>query len=168
MFADDIDRTDFCRRLTMTIRRHKWTCVSFVLMRTHFHFILEVDDDALSPGMKDFFGPYAQAFNRRHGRYGHLRAEPFKLRPIVSDVGLRVLGSYIANNPVEAKMCALPQDWPWSSYAGTAGYAPPFPFVDDRLLLGAIHDDAARARLLWREYVEPLDVKGTIPFTFVA
>jgi putative transposase len=168
MFVDDTDRTDFCRRLAGTIRRHRWTCTAFVLMTTHFHFVLEVDDDVLSPGMRDFFGPYAQAFNRRHGRYGHLRAEPFKLRPLATDAGLRILAKYVANNPVEAGMCEWPQDWRWSSYAGTAGYKPQFPFVDDRLLLGSIHDDAARARLLWREIVEPNDVTGVVPFTSAA
>jgi hypothetical protein len=168
MFLDDVDRTDFCRRLTVAIRRFDWTCLSFVLMTTHFHFVLEVDDDVLSPGMHDLFGPYAQAFNRRHARYGHLRAEPFKLRPVYGDVGLRVAVKYVANNPVEANMVELPQEWRWSSYAGTAGYTPQFPFVDDRLLLGSLHDDSARARLLWREIVEPIDVKGTVPFTFAA
>jgi REP element-mobilizing transposase RayT len=167
MFVDDFDRTDFCRRLTRSIKRYGWTCIAFVLMTTHFHFVLAVEDDVLSRGMHDLFGAYAQAFNRRHGRYGHLRAEPFKLRPLFSDVGLRVVAKYVANNPVEAGMCERPQDWPWSSYAGTAGYARQFPFVDDGLLLGSIHDDTARARLMWRELVERIDVKGVVPFTYV-
>lgn len=168
MFHDDFDRTAFCRRLTVSIRRYGWTCIAFVLMTTHFHFVLEVEDDVLSPGMHDLFGPYAQAFNRRHGRYGHLRAEPFKLRRVFNDAGLRAAAKYVARNPVEAGMVERPQDWPWSSYAGTAGYATPFPFVDDRLLLGSIHDDPAKARLIWREIVEQIDVKGTVPLTFVA
>lgn len=168
MFHDDVDRTAFCRRFTRSIIRYRWTCVAFVLMTTHFHFILEVDDDVLSPGMRDFFGPYAQEFNRRHGRYGHLRAEAFKLRPIRDDVDLRGCAKYIANNPVEAEMVERPQDWEWSSYPGTAGYTRPFPFVNDALLLGSIHDDVFRAQLLWGEIVEETDVKGSIPFTYVA
>jgi hypothetical protein len=137
-------------------------------MTTHFHLVLEVEDDMLSPGMRDLFGPYAQEFNRRHGRYGHLRAEPFKLRPIFGDGGLWRIVAYVANNPVEAKLCELPQDWLWSSYAGSAGYRKQFPFVDDTLLLGSLHDDVEKARLLLREIVESPYVKGTIPFTYVA
>lgn len=167
MFIDDVDRTDFCRRLTVSIRRYGWTCVAFVLMPTHFHLALEVDDDVLQPGMHDLFGPYAQAFNRRHRRYGHLRAEPFKLNPVFSDLHLRVLAKYIANNPVEAEYCERPQDWVWSSYPGTAGYARPFPFVDDSMLLGSLHEDRARAQSIWREIVEEIDVKGVVPFTYV-
>ena len=168
MFLDDFDRTAFCRRLTIVINRFGWRCVAFVLMTTHFHFVLAVEDDVLSRGMHDLFGPYAQAFNRRHNRYGHLRAEPFKHRPLFNDRGLRRAANYVAMNPVEAGMVAQPQDWPWSSYAGTAGDAPQFPFVDDRMLLGSIHDDLAQARELWREIVEQPNVKGIVPITFAA
>jgi hypothetical protein len=117
--------------------------------------------------MRDLFGPYAQEFNRRHGRYGHLRAEPFKLRPVFGDGALRRVVAYVANNPVEAGLCELPQDWVWSSYAGSAGYRPQFPFVDDSRLLRSIHDDVDKARQLLREIVEPQPATGTIPFTYV-
>jgi hypothetical protein len=168
MFTDALDRTGFCRRLARTIRRQRWTCIAFVLMTTHFHLVLEVEDDLLSPGMHDLWGPYAQEFNRRHRRYGHLRAEPFKLRPIYDDRGLRTVARYVAMNPVEAGLCELPQGWVWSSYAGSAGYRDPFPFVDDSLLLGSIHDDRQKAHVLLREFVEPPDVKGVVPLTSVA
>src|SRR3954451_12066626 len=163
MFRDDIDRTRFCMRLTKAIQRYQWTCIAFVLMSTHFHLVLELDDDVLQPGMRDFFGPYAQAFNRRHGRYGHLRAEAYKLRRIRDDRDLRGVAAYIANNPVEAKLCELPQDWYWSSYPGSAGYDRAFPFVDDRLLLETLHENVTKARIMLRDVVEARRVVGIIP-----
>ena len=168
MFHDDLDRTAFCRRLTVAIRRYDWTCAAFVLMTTHFHLLLRVDDNVLSRGMHDLFGPYAQEFNRRHKRSGHLRAEPFKLRRLHSSGAIRVAARYIARNPPEAGLCELPQDWPWSSYAATAGYTQQFPFVADRLLVESLHDDVTRAQRLWREIVEAPYVKGVVPFTYVA
>lgn len=168
MFHDDFDRTAFCNRLSGSLRKHGVTCVSFVLMTTHFHLIVRVDDNVLSATVRDFFGPYAQAFNRRHRRYGHLRAEPFKLRPIYGDIELRIAARYVAMNPVEANMCELPQDWPWSSYPGTAGYDRRFPFVDDSLLVRSIHPDVSIAQQILREIIAPRNVKGTIPLTYVA
>lgn len=165
MFRDDFDRTAFCKRLARSIDKYRWSCIAFVLMRTHFHLILEVEDDVLQPGMRDFFGPYAQEFNRRHGRYGHLRGEPYKLRPIWDDRGLRAAVRYVARNPVRAKVCKQPQDWHWSSYAGSAGYVKPFPFVDDRLVLETLHQDVRRARIALRDVIEVRDVKGVVPFT---
>lgn len=163
MFRDDFDRTCFCKRLVKSIDRYGWTCIAFVLMRTHFHFVLEVADDVLQPGMRDFFGPYAQEFNRRHGRYGHLRAEAYKLRRVRDDRDLRGLVKYVANNPVEAGLCELPQDWYWSSYPGSAGYAKPFHWVDDSLLLGSLHEDVTKARVMLRDVIEVRDVRGIIP-----
>lgn len=163
MFRDDFDRTCFCRRLLKSIDRYGWTCIAFVLMRTHFHFLLEVEDDVLQPGMRDFFGPYAQEFNRRHRRYGHLRAEAYKLRRIRDDRDLQGCARYIANNPVEAGLCELPQDWYWSSYPGSAGYDRAFPFVDDRLLLGTLHKDVTIARGMLRDVIEITDSTGIIP-----
>jgi REP-associated tyrosine transposase len=165
MFRDDFDRTAFCKRLARSIDRYQWTCISFVLMTTHFHLVLEVADDVLQPGMRDFFGPYAQEFNRRHRRYGHLRAEPYKLRRLWDDRDLVAAVRYVARNPVRAKLCSQPQDWYWSSYPGSGGYAKPFAFVDDSLVVGTFHEDMTNARLLMRDAIEIRNVKGVVPFT---
>ena len=155
MFLDDFDRTAFCKRLAISIRRHSVNCVAFVLMPTHFHLVVEVDDDTLPVAMHDCFGPYAQQFNRRHGRNGHLRAAPYKLRAVdETDHALRAIVRYVARNPVRSRLSLEPQDWTWSSYRGSAGYEPPFPFVKDELLIGSIHEDVTKARQLLRDIVE--------------
>ena len=162
MYRDDFDRTDFCNRLARTITRFGWKCLSFCLMTTHYHLLLEVQQDALQPGMSSLNGPYAAAFNARWGRSGHLRAGPYKLRRIEDDTQLLRCVRYIALNPVEAAMCSHPADWPWSSYRGTAGYDKGFPFVTDDLVLGILDNDRAKAQRLLRILVEPY-APGSIP-----
>ena len=154
MYRDDTDRTLFCRRLAGSIAKYNWTLLGFVLMPTHFHLILEVGHNMLQPGMRDTFGPYAQEFNRRHGRSGHLKAGPYKLRRIGDEVALDVAVRYVARNPVRAKLCLQPQDWTWSSYRGTAGLAPKFPFVDDELVLASFAEDRVQAVRRLRAFVE--------------
>jgi REP element-mobilizing transposase RayT len=154
MFHDDIDRTMFCRRIVRSIGKCGWTCAAYVLMNTHFHLLVDVGDDVLPGAMQCLFGPYAQEFNRRHGRSGHLKAAPYKLRRIDDETDLLGVVAYVANNPVKEGYCPRPQDWPWSSYPGTAAYAAPFPFVDDTLPLAAVHDDRAQAQRLLRLIVE--------------
>ena len=107
MFRDDVDRTDFCVRLARVIRKHDWVCHSFVLMPTHYHLLLEVDDNMLQPGMQRLNGTYAQAFNRRWGRWGHLRGDRYSAKPVESDGHFLGCVRYIARNPVEAGLCAL-------------------------------------------------------------
>lgn len=156
MFRDDFDRLAFCSRLTTSMTRHKWICHAFVLMPTHFHLVVSVLTNAMQPGMRDAFGPYAQEFNRRWARSGHLKAAPYKIRPVWGDFDLHNLVRYVARNPVRDGLCTWPQDWRWSSYPGSAGYGPSFHFVDDRIILGSLHDDQARAQQLLRVLVEPL------------
>lgn len=154
MFRDDFDRTAFCERLASVIPKFGWTCVAFILMPTHFHLVLAVDDDRLQPGMQALFGPYAQAFNRRWGRKGHLKAGPFRMRHVADDADLVGLVRYVARNPVRARICEHPADWFWGSFCGSAGYAKPFAFVDDELVLSALDDDRTEAQRLLRERVE--------------
>lgn len=154
MFVTDLDRTVFCNRTEISMRKYGWTCGAFVLMKTHFHLVVEVDDDVLSAAMHSLFAPYAQDFNRRTGRSGHLRGGPFKLRRLEHNRDVRVVARYVARNPVEARVCERPQDWIWSSYPDSVGYARRFAFIDARVILGAFHDDESKARDLLRDFVE--------------
>jgi putative transposase len=155
MFRDDSDRSSFCSRLARVIEKYNWSCHAFVLMPTHFHLILTtVLDDVVQPGMRDWFGPYAQEFNRRWARSGHLKAAPYGLRRVWDDADLCGLVRYVARNPVRDKLCERPQDWQWSSYLGSAGYATPFWFVDDRMVMSSFAADRAKAARLLRVFVE--------------
>ena len=53
---------------------------------------------------------------------------------IRTDASLAARFRYVVRNPVRAGLCASPQDWPWSSYAGTIGLREQFSFVDDGLI----------------------------------
>ena len=57
----------------------------------------------------------------RHGRSGHLFQGRFGSRLVDSETYLLELARYVPLNPVKAKLCGSPEDWPWSSYAATVG-----------------------------------------------
>ena len=154
MFRDDIDRTGFCNRLGQVIRRFAWRCHAFCLMTTHYHLLLDVETDALQPGMGVLNGAYAQEFNRRWRRSGHLRGGPYKLIQVQGDKQLMRVVRYIALNPVEAGLCKRPAEWPWGSYRGSAGYGDQFWFVDDDLVLATLHENRTEAQRLLRELCE--------------
>jgi putative transposase len=156
MYVDDADRTDFCSRLSRTIVKFGWKCHAFVLMTTHYHLLVEVDQDALQPGMHMLNSQYAQAFNRRWARNGHLRGSPYGAKPIHGETQFLRCVRYIALNPVEAGLCAEPAEWAWGSYRGAAGYDAGYPFVTNELVWSSLHDDRARAQRLLRVLVEAL------------
>jgi putative transposase len=153
MFLDDFDRTLFCIMLARAIKKHNWICRAFCLMTTHYHLLLDVQDNALQPGMHNLNGPYNQRFNARHKRSGHLRGDRYYAIRVESDGHMLQLLRYIARNPVEAGLCEYPSDWPWSSYRGCAELDGGFAFVDSSLLRAYFGSDRRLATRLVRDFV---------------
>jgi putative transposase len=105
------------RLLRDVVARGRWSCHAYCLMGTHYHLVLESDRDALSAGVQRLNGVYAQLFNRRHGRTGHLFGDRFHAWVIVDEDHLRATCAYVLENPVRAGLCADPSDWPWTASA---------------------------------------------------
>jgi REP element-mobilizing transposase RayT len=59
-------------------------------------------------------GLYAQRFNRRHSRYGHLFASRFGARLLEEERYFETVCRYALENPVRAGLCETVEDWPWS------------------------------------------------------
>lgn len=114
VFVDDIDRGYFSRLLWQAVdmfglRVHAWCALG-----THFHMVAESRQEHLSSGLHRLNGLYAQRFNHRHRRRGHLFEERFSARLIESEAHLHRAIQYVLENPVAAGLCREPQDWPWS------------------------------------------------------
>ena len=154
LFRDDIDRLRFLTELAAVCARPGWTCVQYCLMTTHFHLLVDVEEGVLPPAMQQLNFRYACAFNARHGTRGHVLERRYNAGRLRSEQHLLAAFRYIARNPVVARLCARPQDWPWSSYAATVGLADPISFIDASRVLslfGAVREIAIG---LLREYVE--------------
>jgi len=142
------DRSDFLDILSSVIELCGWRLKSYCLMGTHYHLVTQTPAANLSVGMQLLNGRYAQRFNRRHSRRGHLFGERFYSVLIESDSHLFAALRYVARNPVEAGLCAAPADWRWSSFRAIAGVgtAPRFLDVDGVLGLFGVGRHAARAQ----------------------
>jgi putative transposase len=114
IFRDDDDRQLMLRLLGGTAERHRWRFHALCLMGTHYHFVLETTRQALSSGMHRLNGRYAEAFNARHGRTGHLFGDRFACRLVEGEDSLERLCTYVIQNPVRAGLCTEAREWPWS------------------------------------------------------
>jgi putative transposase len=119
LYVDDADHTRYLGRLGRIVALMRWSCMAFCLMRNHVHLLIETRVPNLSVGMQRLHGPYAQYFNHRHKKVGHLFQGRFKAVPIVSDAQFCMVAAYIANNPVAARLCQDAGEWRWSSHAVT-------------------------------------------------
>ena len=132
IFRSDADRRMFLEFLAAATRRFGWLVTAWVLMSNHFHLVIETPMENLSQGMQWLNGEYAQWFNKKYGRSGHLFQGRFKSFLIEKESYLREVIRYVVLNPVRAKMVQRPEDYRWSSYRATAGFekAPPWLALD--------------------------------------
>jgi putative transposase len=123
VYLDDDDRRLFLALLALVVRRHRWECHAFCLMGTHYHLVLETTTERLSPGMQYLNGTYAQRFNRRHDRDGHVFGARFASWVIRDDVHYERTMEYVLTNPVRAGLVDDWTDWEWSGARGFASVA---------------------------------------------
>lgn len=153
VYLDDHDRMRFLELLDRVVERYRLLCHSYCLMDNHYHLLLETPKANLSLAMRQLNGLYAQGFNRRNGRCGHLFQARFRAILVEKESHFLRAARYIVRNPVRARICELPRQWPWSSYKALAGAVPPEAFLctEELLRLFAATRRAAQAR--YREFV---------------
>ena len=134
IYLDDVDRHSYLFLLGRVVAKQQWRCLAFCLMDNHVHLLIETPIANLGVGMRSLHGVFAQQFNARHGRSGHLFQGRYGSVLMRSDGQVWTVAAYIARNPVTAGLCARPDDWPWSSHRAIAGGAA-MPWLDHERLL---------------------------------
>jgi len=153
VFRDDRDREAFLSILGRTVGLFRWSLHAFVLMRNHYHLLLETPEPTLSRGMRQLNGLYTQAFNRRHRRPGHVFQGRFKSILVEKDAHLLELCRYLVLNPVRAKAAKSARDFPWSSFRATAGLAPAPRWLETDWTLRQFGTRKAAAQEAFRRFV---------------
>jgi REP-associated tyrosine transposase len=159
LFEDDEDRWRFLGILSDVTREIDWRFLAFCLMTTHYHLIVQEREKPLSQAMRLLNGRYVVAFNKRHGRIGHLLNGRYRDTPIKDDAHLLAAVRYVALNPVNGGLCSRPEDWPWSSYRELIGASRPSSFVSAAWLLALFSPQVEQAVERVRVFVE--QVPGT-------
>ena len=108
IFRSDADRRLLLELLGDAVRRYGWIVHTYVLMSNHYHFLIETPRPTLSRGMQWLNGKYAQRFNKRHDRVGHLFQGRFKGFLIENSEYLNEVLRYVVLNPVRAGLVARP------------------------------------------------------------
>jgi REP element-mobilizing transposase RayT len=136
IFITDRDRETYLKLLGKVTVEREWHTMAYCLMSNHLHLLVETCGPVLGIGMQRLHGAYARTFNGSRGRKGHLFEERFGWTPIQSDAQFQMAAAYVALNPVDAGLCARPEDWAWSSHAAAIGTAALPPWLDVPRLLG--------------------------------
>jgi putative transposase len=165
LFSDDLDRGRFVNLLAALARVHDWRCLSFCLMTTHYHLLVEERHAPLSKAMHLLNSRYSWHVNTRFKRRGHVFEGRYHDQIVTGEAHLFGAVRYIARNARDAGMCDTPEEWRWSSYPALIGLAPAWSFIDSARVLSLFGQERGRAIERVREFVDK--VPGTVPGTLV-
>ena len=115
IFEDDSDRGAFLSMLGNDLAHFGVKLYAWCLMGNHVHFLMHAPMESISKCMQHLCSVYAQYFNQRTGRVGHLFQERFKSEPVDDDEYLLTVVKYIHLNPDKAGIAPY-DSYPWSSF----------------------------------------------------
>ena len=78
LFLEDGDRLYFLKLLKEASKKFCLAIYCFALMPNHVHLLLRIEDANLSSAMKNLFERYADYFNRKYERKGHVFCGRFR------------------------------------------------------------------------------------------
>lgn len=152
VFRDDRDRERFLEILGLVAGRYRWRVLCYCLMGNHYHLLVLTIGPNLARGMRQLNGVYAQWFNCRHQRVGHLFQGRYKAVLVQRDGHLASAVRYIVRNPVRARITERVEEWRWTSHGATIGTAA-VGVVAVPDLLSYLGADVASARARYLELV---------------
>lgn len=106
IFEDDLDRARFLQTLAEVCQRTGWKIHAYVLMRNHYHWLLETPQANLVAGMRWFQSCYTARYNRRHRTAGHLFQGRYKAMLVEpgQSAYFATVADYIHLNPARARL----------------------------------------------------------------
>ncbi len=104
----------FKKILINIIRKYKVKIHAVVLMRNHYHILIETPHANLSKCMKKFNQDFARMFNNTTGRKGSVFRDRYKAILIEKESYFFNVLRYICQNPVRKKIVSRCEDYPGS------------------------------------------------------
>jgi len=119
IFHDNDDRKEFLKRFAQCLSQVGYRCISWCLMRNHYHFFLRTTENPMSGLMRPLNGGYARWFNKKYARRGYLFQDRYKSVLCQDQEYAQQLIRYIHLNPVRAgEVSSLTQlgGWAWCGH----------------------------------------------------
>ncbi len=102
IFRNDDDKEHFLERLEKILKETETSCYAWALIPNHFHLLLRTGTTPITTVMRRLLTGYAQWYNRRYRRQGHLFQNRYKSILCQEDKYFLELVRYIHLNPIRA------------------------------------------------------------------
>ena len=155
IFKNDEDKTRFLERMGQKVSDGKCGVAAWVLMSNHAHILFKSGKDGISIVMRKLLTWYAQDYNRRHHRTGHLFENRYKSILCDEENYLLTLVRYIHLNPIRAHIIRTIEEldhYPWSGHRNLIGKAE-YPWMDSGYVLAQFGGTRRKAVAEYRQFI---------------
>ena len=155
IFGNEQDKTKFLDRLGEIVKTGQCSVYAWVLMNNHVHILFKSGREGISGVMRKLLTWYAQYYNRRHRRSGHLFENRYKSILCEEDTYLLALVRYIHLNPIRARIVKTVEDldeYPWSGHRTIIGKAKQ-DWMDTEYVLAQFGENRKQAVLEYRNFM---------------
>ncbi len=156
IFEDDRDRTRFVERLGQIIIEGKCAVYAWALMSNHVHILFKSGKHDISAVMRKLLTWYAQYYNRRHNRSGHLFENRYKSILCDEENYLLALVRYIHLNPIRADVIKTMEElegYAWTGHPAITGKTV-YGWMDRERILAEFGGTGRKAVNDYRRFVE--------------
>ena len=152
IFLDDEDKSRFINTIYHKKEDDGFCLYAYCLMDNHIHLVIKEQKDLISNIMRRIGTSYANYFNKKYKRVGHVFQDRYKSEPIEDERYLLSVIRYVHNNPVKAGICRI-EEYKWSSYQlyiqGEKGQKK---LIEHEEILSYFSEDRDRAIILFKEF----------------
>ena len=115
IFHDEADFRAGMNRINSVLQGYDIKILAFVLMDTHFHFVLYGEFDSCNQFVHEYVRRTSMYLTRRYSDRNTLKGLQISHQVIEDDRYLRTAICYVIKNPYNAGLPYNPWDYPWSS-----------------------------------------------------
>jgi putative transposase len=156
LFRSDDDKEVYLKLFNKYQKFYMFKIHGYCVMNNHAHFIVNSNGADISTIMHKINQCYAQYYNRKYNRHGHVFEDRFKSKIIDSDKYLITVSAYIHNNPVdinEYRNCV--ENYRYSSLGIFMGIkSHQFVDIDTDVILQHFNSDIEIAKKRYKEFVD--------------
>ncbi|MFA6940681.1 MAG: transposase [Clostridiaceae bacterium] len=159
MFRDDKDKDKYLFYAKKYQKKFDFKVYAYCLMTTHAHLLIDANGADISKFMHGINQSYAQYFNNKYDRHGHVFQDRFKSKVVGDNDYLFTVSAYIHNNPTGIKGYEkCPEDYKYSSFSVYLGLKEDaYGIVDEEFIMGFFNKNVKKAREKYYKYVMKCD-----------
>lgn len=153
LFLENRDYLKFLSLLKKMKKEFNLSIICFSLLPNHLHIFLKIKEVNLDKAMKNLFQSYAQYFNTKYQRKGHVFCGVYRASFCDRDDYLITASLYIHLNAYKAKLTESPFNYKWHSLdVYVKGVKTTF--IDKGLVLNTLDFNLEKAKKIYRKLIE--------------